>query len=101
MKRDAAEILKDALELPTEARAAVAGLLMESLDAEVNEDAEAAWATEVSRQLQGQRDATPSLVHGVAFTTSTLRQEKDAAIHARVEIRQRTLALVPRCVPRV
>jgi putative addiction module component (TIGR02574 family) len=110
MKRDAAEILKDALALPTEARAALAGSLLESLDTEVDEDAEAAWATEVnrrvaeldsgavntipwaevrrrlahdanrSRQLQGQRDATPSLVHGVAFTTSTLRQEKDAAI---------------------
>jgi hypothetical protein len=35
MKRDAAEILKDALALPTEARAALAGSLLESLDTEV------------------------------------------------------------------
>ena len=40
MKRDAAEILKDALGLPTEARAALAGSLLESLDTEVAEDAE-------------------------------------------------------------
>jgi putative addiction module component len=45
MKRDAAEILKDALALPTEARAALAGSLLESLDTEVGEDAEAAWAS--------------------------------------------------------
>jgi hypothetical protein len=32
MKREAAVILKDALVLPTEARAAVAGSLLESLD---------------------------------------------------------------------
>ena len=51
MKRDAAEILKDALALPTEARAALAGSLLESLDTEVDEDAEAAWATEVNRRI--------------------------------------------------
>lgn len=48
LKREAAEILKDAPELPTEARAALAGSLLESLDTEVSEDAEAAWATEQS-----------------------------------------------------
>ena len=42
MKREAAEILKDALALPTEARAALAGSLLESLDTEVDEDAHAA-----------------------------------------------------------
>jgi hypothetical protein len=51
MKRDAAEILKDALALPTEARAALAGSLLESLDTEVDEDPEAAWATEVNRRV--------------------------------------------------
>jgi len=50
VKREAAEILKDALALPTEARAALAGSL-ESLDTEVDEDAEAAWATEVNRRV--------------------------------------------------
>jgi putative addiction module component (TIGR02574 family) len=51
MKRDAAEILKDALSLPSEARAALAGSLLDSLDTEVDEDAEAAWATEVNRRV--------------------------------------------------
>ena len=51
MKRDAAEILKDALALPTEARAALAGSLLESLDTEVDEDAEAAWASEINRRV--------------------------------------------------
>jgi putative addiction module component (TIGR02574 family) len=51
MKRDAAEILQDALSLPSEARAALAGSLLDSLDTEVDEDAEAAWATEVNRRV--------------------------------------------------
>jgi putative addiction module component (TIGR02574 family) len=52
MKRaDAAEILKDALALPSEARAALAGSLLDSLDGEVDEDAEAAWAIEVNRRV--------------------------------------------------
>jgi len=51
MKRDAAEILKDALALPTEARAALAESLLESLDTEVDEDAEAAWASEINRRV--------------------------------------------------
>ena len=51
MKCDAAEILKDALALPTEARAALAGSLLESLDTEVDEDAEAAWASEINRRV--------------------------------------------------
>jgi putative addiction module component (TIGR02574 family) len=51
MKREAAEILKDALALPTEARAAFAGSLLESLDSEVDEHAEAAWVTEINRRV--------------------------------------------------
>ena len=51
MKRDAAEALREALALPAEARAAIAGSLLDSLETEVDEDAEAAWATEVSRRL--------------------------------------------------
>jgi putative addiction module component (TIGR02574 family) len=53
MKRDAAEILKEALALPTEARAALAGSLLDSLDTDVDADAEASWATEVNRRVAG------------------------------------------------
>lgn len=49
--KQSAEILKEALALPTEARAALAGSLLESLDTEVDEDAGAAWATEVNRRV--------------------------------------------------
>ena len=49
MKRDAAEILKDAPALPAEARAALAGSLLDSLDD--YDDAEAAWATEANRRV--------------------------------------------------
>ena len=51
MKREAAEILKGTLALQTDARAALAGALLESLDNDVDEDAEAASATEVNRRI--------------------------------------------------
>ena len=51
MKREAAEILKEALALPTEARAALAVSLLDSLDTDVDEDAESAWASEVNRRV--------------------------------------------------
>ena len=43
--------VKDALALPPEARAAVAGSLLESLDDQVDEGAEAAWEAEIARRL--------------------------------------------------
>lgn len=52
MSRDVAEILKDALALPPEARAALIGPLVNSLDTEVDEDAEEAWCEEIQRRLK-------------------------------------------------
>ena len=52
MDRDVKEILEDALKLPPEGRAALAGSLIESLDEEIDEDAEAAWDAEIARRLQ-------------------------------------------------
>jgi putative addiction module component (TIGR02574 family) len=51
MSREVEKILEDALQLPPEARAAVAGRLIESLDVEIDENAEAAWSAEISRRL--------------------------------------------------
>jgi putative addiction module component (TIGR02574 family) len=51
MSRDAGEILKEALDLPPEARAALADSLWESLDSEVDSDAEAKWRKEIQRRL--------------------------------------------------
>jgi putative addiction module component (TIGR02574 family) len=52
MKRDDTKLLKDALSLPPEGRAALAGTLIESLDEEVDEDAEQAWEKEIRRRLR-------------------------------------------------
>ncbi|OGL64917.1 MAG: hypothetical protein A3J27_06605 [Candidatus Tectomicrobia bacterium RIFCSPLOWO2_12_FULL_69_37] len=52
MTQDPAEILKEALRLPPEARAALAGSLLDSLDETVDEGAEAAWEAEISARLK-------------------------------------------------
>ena len=51
MSRDTAEILKEALALPAEVRAALAVSLLDSLDVEVDEEAEAAWQREIQRRV--------------------------------------------------
>src|SRR5215471_13612252 len=52
MKADLDEILRQAMTLPPEQRAALAGSLLESLDEEVDEDAEVAWKAEIQRRMQ-------------------------------------------------
>ena len=52
MTRDESELLAAAMRLPAEARAALAGSLLESLDDTVDEDAESAWAAEIARRIQ-------------------------------------------------
>ncbi len=52
MKQDPNALLKEALKLPPEARAALAGSLLDSLDQEVDEDAETAWHAEIDRRLK-------------------------------------------------
>ena len=51
MSRDAGEILKEALALPPEARAALADYLWDSLDAEVDPDVEESWRQEIRRRI--------------------------------------------------
>jgi putative addiction module component (TIGR02574 family) len=51
MSRDAGEILKEALALPLEARAALADSLWDSLDPEIDADVEETWRTEIRRRL--------------------------------------------------
>lgn len=55
MSSDASKVLEDALKLPAEARAALAGSLLDSLDETVDEDVEAAWALEIERRLEEMR----------------------------------------------
>ena len=51
MTPDVAKLLEEALKLAPEARAALAASLLESLDEEVDEDAEAAWAAEIAKRI--------------------------------------------------
>jgi putative addiction module component (TIGR02574 family) len=51
MNRDAADILKEALALPLDQRAALAGSLINSLDEEPDEAVEEAWGVEIARRL--------------------------------------------------
>jgi putative addiction module component (TIGR02574 family) len=52
MKHDVSEIYKEALELPREARAALIGSLLDSLDEEVDENAESIWEAEIVNRIQ-------------------------------------------------
>lgn len=52
MKRNAAELLREALDLPPEARASLAGSLIDSLDNDVDEGVEAAWDAEIARRIR-------------------------------------------------
>lgn len=47
MSRDAAEILRDALALPVDTRAALVDSLLDSLDSTVDADAEELWEREI------------------------------------------------------
>lgn len=52
MTEEASSILKKALALPPEARAAIADSLLESLDPSLpDESAEAAWSEEIKRRI--------------------------------------------------
>ena len=53
MTAEVAELLKKALALPPEARAALADSLLESLDEEpLDEGVEAAWSEEIKRRIE-------------------------------------------------
>ena len=48
---DTKGLLQEALRLPSEARAALAGALLGSMDEAVDEDAEQAWRAEIERRI--------------------------------------------------
>jgi putative addiction module component (TIGR02574 family) len=51
MSREPAEILKEALALPVETRAALADSLLESLDGEIDPGAYEEWEREIQRRI--------------------------------------------------
>jgi putative addiction module component (TIGR02574 family) len=52
MTEEVSELLKKALALPAEARAALAGSLLESLDDTLDTSVEEAWNQEIARRIQ-------------------------------------------------
>ena len=52
MKNNIADILKEALRLPPEARAALAGSLLDSLDEPTDLNAESAWEAEIAARIR-------------------------------------------------
>jgi putative addiction module component (TIGR02574 family) len=52
MTEQASELLQKALSLSEEERAQLAGLLIESLDATIDEVAEAAWNQEIAHRIE-------------------------------------------------
>jgi putative addiction module component (TIGR02574 family) len=62
MSRPAAEVLKDALELPLDARAALIDSLLDSLDSEVDPDAEDLWQAEILRRAREIDEGSVTLV---------------------------------------
>ena len=51
MERNLKEVFQDAVQLPERDRAALAGLLIETLDPVSESDVEAAWSEEIKRRL--------------------------------------------------
>ena len=52
MTEEVSDLLKKALALPAEARAALAGSLLESLEDIVDASAEEAWSQEIARRIE-------------------------------------------------
>ena len=46
------QLLDEALQLPPEERAALAGELIQSLDTEIDDEAEAAWSAEIRKRVE-------------------------------------------------
>jgi putative addiction module component (TIGR02574 family) len=70
MSSAAAKLLEEALKLPVEARAALAGSLLESLDDTIDEDVEQAWALEIARRLE---EVQSGKVRGVPWAEARRR----------------------------
>ena len=69
---DSEDLLRRAMSLPAEARAALAGSLLRSLESAVDADAEAAWSAEIQRRLT---DLDPEALNGGGV--ETIEQSRD------------------------
>lgn len=77
MAQDLSEVFKQAMALPSEARAALAGALLESLDETVDEAAEAEWDREITRRIE---ELDSGQVRTISWADA--RREIAATLHA-------------------
>ena len=77
MKRAVEEVLKDALELPVEARAALVDSLLDSLDTAVDPDAEQLWQTEILRREREIDEGSVQLVPWSELRSRLIRRTDD------------------------
>lgn len=78
MAQELSEVLKKALALPSEARAALAGALLESLDDTVDEAAEAEWDREIARRIE---ELDAGRVKAISWAEA--RRQIAATLHGR------------------
>ena len=77
MNGDLDFLLKEALKLPTEGRAALAASLLDSLDSEVDEQAEASWRQEIERRIQHIDSKQTSLISWPDVRARLFTAQKD------------------------
>lgn len=76
MAQDISDILKQAMALPSEARAALAGALLDSLDSQTDASAEAEWDAEIARRIE---ELDSGAVRPIAWVDA--RQQIADALH--------------------
>lgn len=77
MSRPPAEVLKDALELPVEARAALVDSLLDSLDTAVDPNAEKLWRAEILRRAREIDEGSVQLVPWNELRSQLARETDD------------------------
>ena len=84
MTPDVSELLKKALALPPEARAALAGSLLESLEEEpADEGVEAAWSEEIKRRIE---DIDSGKVQMIPYEEVRRRLAARLSLRARIRL---------------
>ena len=72
------KVIEEALRLPVEARAALAGSLLDSLDEAIDADAEEAWSQEIARRIAELDTAVVTAVPWSEVRRSILRARREA-----------------------
>lgn len=76
--KTAKRIADEALKLPVDARAALAGTLLDSLDEVIDEDAEAAWSDEIAKRVRELEDGSVTTIPWSEVRRSILRSRREA-----------------------